>query len=251
MIPGLYSAASGMVAEEARQATLANNIANAATPGYKRQAPVSLGFYQVFSEKARSPFLWELEAAPGGGAKIVETYTDTTMGPLRQTGSPLNLALSGPGYIAVDTPRGERFTRSGDFTIDIDGHLATQDGMKVLSTDGEPIDVRGADVNIAQDGNVVVDGIPSGRISIVEFEQPERLTREGDNLYSASEEVRTRSAEASDTLVQQASLELSNVSLPYEMIQMIQGVRTYEANQRIIQTADSTLGKLIEQVGMP
>jgi flagellar basal-body rod protein FlgF len=248
MIPGLYSAASGMVAEENRQAVISNNIANAATTGYKRQAPVSLGFYQMISQKARHPFHYQVEAAPGGGVKMVETYTNRAMGALRQTGNDLNVALSGPGYFAVDTPQGERFTRSGDFTLDIDGHLATQSGYKVRSTEGAPIDARGGDVRIGADGSVIVDEVHAGFIRMIEFEQPERLLREGQNLYRATEEVMEASMVAESSRMQQSFLEMSNVNLPHEMIQMIMGMRFYEANQKMIQTADATMGKLIEQV---
>lgn len=248
MIPGLYSAASGMLAEEMRQSAVANNVANAATPGFKRQAPVSMGFYNVFSKKMRGPFYWETQAAPGGGAKMVETYPDLGAGAFRETGNPLNVALSGPGYMAIDTPRGERYTRSGDFTVDIDGNLATQDGYKVQSVEGKPIDVRGGKVNISRDGHVTVDGVEAGQIRMVEFETPQRLVREGANLYSAPDEIAQRSAAAADTTVQQSYLEMSNVSMPYEMIQMIQGARIYEANQKIIQSLDSTMGALIEHV---
>lgn len=248
MIPGLYSAATGMMAEESRQAVIANNVANAATPGYKRQAPVTLGFKMVFSKAMRSPFYWEAQTAPGGGVKMVETYPNLGTGPLSETGNPLNVALSGPGFISVQTPRGERFTRSGDFTIDADGQLATAEGYKVQSVEGTPIGVRGARVTIGTDGVVTVDGAPAGTIRLMEFEKPERLVREGNNLYLASPEVLARSARAVDTETRQSYLEMSNVNLPSEMIQMIAGSRIYEANQRVIQAFDTTIGQLIEQV---
>ncbi len=251
MIQGLYVAATGMMANESRHAAIANNIANAATPGFKSQNPVQLGFYEVFSKKLRHPFIFNRDSAPAGGVKVVETYPDLASGVVRATDNPLNLAINGPGFFAIDTPRGERYTRSGEFTIDAGGQLATLAGDKVQSISGQPIDVRGSQVSIGQDGMVSVDGTPAGQIRLVEFEEPTRLMREGSSLYSASEEVAYRSADAVDTTVRQNYLEMSNVNLPGQMVGMMTGMRAYEANQRVIQTIDATMGRLIEQVGMP
>lgn len=250
MIQGLYTAAGGMLATESRQSVIANNIANVSTPGYKSQSPVQLGFYDVFSAKMRNSFHFEQAAAPAGGVKLVETYPDMSNGVMRTTDNPFNLALDGPGFLAVDTARGERYTRSGDFEVDAQGNLSTADGYKVQSVSGQPIDVRGGRVNIAQDGRVTVDGAEAGQIRMVEFEEPKRLTREGNNLYSASQEVQQKMAAATGTILQQGSLEMSNVNLPKEMVQMMLGMRAYEANQRVIQSVDTSIGQLIEQVGL-
>jgi flagellar basal-body rod protein FlgF len=251
MIQGLYTSASGMIAVDAWQAAIANNIANATTTGYKAQSPVQLGFYEYFSNTLRRPYVYNREAAPGGGVKVVETYPDLSGGILRSTGNPLNLALHGPGFFVVDTPFGERYTRAGDFSIDADGHLSTQDGFKILSETGQPLDVRGGRVIVAQDGAVTVDAVPSGRVRVVEFESPHRLMREGDNLYRAPDEILPQSAPAVDTRIEQGHLELSNVDISRQMSQMLLGMRAYEANQRVIQAADTTISRLIEQVAMP
>ena len=250
MIQGLYTAAGGMIATENRQAVIANNIANASTPGYKTHSPVQLGFYQVFTGKLQRPFRFDTEAAPAGGVKIVETYPDMRTGILRDTDNPFNVALEGPGFLVLDTPRGERYSRAGDFVVDGQGQLSTADGFKVQSVSGQPIDVRGGRVNIGRDGQVTVDGAEAGQLRLVEFEQPTRLVREGSNLFSASDELREKSAAAANTIVEQGSLEMSNVDLPREMIQMMLGMRAYEANQRVIQGIDASIGQLIEQVGM-
>ena len=251
MLPGLYNAATGMIAVEQRQDIIANNLANASTPGYKRMQPVQLGFYEVFSQKMIHPFHFDREAAPAGGVKGVESFTNLAMGPLRVTEDPLSLALRGPGYIAIDTPQGERYTRAGQFTIDLEGQLSTTEGNKVASVDGNPIDVNGAPVVITAEGVVLVDGVSTGQIRMREFENPTRLERVGDNLFMASEEVLEQSSEPTDTFVEQGTIELSNVQLPIEMGNMMLGLRAYEANQKVIQTIDATVGRLIEQVGSP
>ncbi len=251
MIQGLYTAASGMIAVEGRQDIIANNIANTGTPGFKRQEPVQLGFYQIFNEQLRHPFHYNRQAAPAGGVKIVETFPQLASGTLRPTGNTLDLGLRGPGFMVVDTPGGERFTRSGEFTVDVDGHLATRDGYKVQSVAGAPIDVRGGAVVVAQGGGVTVDGVPAGQVRMVEFTAPERLERQGDSLYRASEAVRAQMTDASGTTIEQGQIEMSNVNVTLEMSKMMLGLRAYEANQRVIQTIDSTVGRMIDQVGMP
>ena len=251
MIQGLYTAASGMMAVEDRQDAIANNIANASTIGFKSHSPVQLGFYQLFSEELKSPSRFDTNPAPAGGVKIVETYNDLAGGVLRTSDNPLHAALQGPGYFAVDTPRGERFTRAGDFMMDAQGRLTTAEGFPVQSVSGQPIDVRGGQVNIDREGRVRVNGQETGQLRVIEFETPERLLREGVNLYAAKEEVLQKSAAAANTIVEQNNLETSNVNLPHEMIQMMLGMRAYEANQRVIQTLNDTVGRLIEQVGMP
>lgn len=248
MITGLYTAATGMIAVEQRQDIISNNLANVATPGYKRLQPVQLGFYQVFAQKALHPFYFNTEAAPAGGVKGVESFSNLAAGSLRITEDPLSLALTGPGYFTVLTPQGERYTRNGQFTIDPDGRLSTPEGYLVASATGEPIAVNGESVTVTQDGTVLVDGLAAGTMQLIEFAQPERLEREGENLYRASDAVLEQSGAAAETLVAQGAIELSNVQLPLEMTSMMLGLRAYEANQKVIQAIDASTSRLIDQV---
>lgn len=250
MIEGLYAAATGMRAVGERQAVIANNIANAMTPGFRRQRIIDKGFYQLFLDKMRRPYWVDSVRGPGGGVQTTETFSDFSTGVIKTSGNPLDVALNGPAFIAVETPAGERFTRSGNLTLDAEGRLATPDGFLVMG-DGGAIDARGADVRIGADGAVYVDGRVSGRIRLVEFEDPHMLVREGKNLFRASDAALRRSAPATETEVVPESLELSNVQLPYELIQMTLGIRLYEANQRVIAAIDETASRVIDQVGMP
>ena len=251
MIQGLYAAATGMMSVQARQEVIANNIANAATTGYRRHQSVAIGFYQHFATAMRNPTHFSIRSAPGGGVKVVETFTDSAAGALRNTGNPMNMALQGPGFFVVNTPQGERFSRAGDFSISAEGNLVTSEGFDIIGTNGQPIAVGDGVVNVSRDGNVTVDGTPSGQIRLIEFETPERLIRQGDNLYFATDEVLEQSANASDTVIMHKHLELSNVKVSGELTQMMLGLRAYEANQRVIQALDTTLSRLIDQVGMP
>lgn len=251
MLKGLYSAATGMHASEARQAVTANNIANASTVGFRGQAPVQKGFYSYFAGKLKTPPQFNRQTAPGGGVRMDETYTNTANGPIAVTGDRLHVALMGPGYFVVDTPEGDRFMRNGKFAVNAEGELMTADGNTVQGAGGGAITVNGANVVINEDGTVIVDGIPQGRIRVVEFEDPHMLTRQGETLYAASAEALRTSAEAANTQVVHKSLEMSNVSMPKEIINMTLGLRAYEANQRVVVAVDETMRRLIEQVATP
>ncbi len=251
MIQGLYAAANGMMAVEDRQAVIANNIANVTTTGFKRQLAVQKGYYQAFFGEARSTMRLDLEIAPGGGLKTIETFSNFGNGLITPTGNPLDLALMGPGFIRVETPDGVQFTRSGRLSVGESGNLVTVDGHKVLGTDDLPIDVSGGLVKIDSTGIVTVKEELRGQISIVEFEDPHALGRVGYSLYRASEAVMDAAVPAENTTIATASLEASNVQLPAEMVNMMMALRAYAANQKVIAAIDETVTRLINQVGTP
>lgn len=252
MIQGLYTAASGMYAVESKQSAIANNIANASTPGYKRAEPILSGFYTMFQQSMRQPFHFDIETAPGGGVRVGETVPDLSGGGVTEVGDPLSMALIGPGMFVVNTPAGERYTRSGAFSINQQGMLATQEGDPIQAVGGGTIDARNGKVEVSSDGTVRVDGIPAGQLRLVEFDSTRLLRREGGNLFAIpTGQNTTQPAPATKTTVQGGALESSNVNLPKEMSQMMLGLRAYEANQKVIQAIDSTMGRLIDQVGFP
>jgi len=249
MLQGLYAAATGMRAIEMRQAVAANNIANVDTPGFKRQETLVKGFYPVLLDRMQRPAWLDHRDGPGGGVAVEQTFSDLTSGFIRRTGDPLHIALAGPGYLAVETPEGERFTRCGKLGIDVTGDLVTPEGYKVQSMTGAPINVAGGRIEIDEDGRVLADGEAVGQLRLVEFEDPRRLVRQGHTLYAAPEDAPR--SEATDTRVVAESLEASNVQLPFEMLQMIVGLRAYAANQKVINAFDETMRRLIEQVAAP
>lgn len=251
MIQGLYAAASGLMAIEEQQSVIANNIANASTPGFKRQNAIQEGFYEILLNRMINPAFLDVQKGPGGGLRTAETYSDFGNGVLATTGDPFHVALQGPGFFSVDTPDGILYTRNGRFTVDGEGQLATAEGHKVLSAGGAPIDVSGGRFEVDASGTVLIDGLNAGQISITEFEQPHLLSRRGDSLYYAPEAALAASAPAQNTRVAPGSLEMSNVQLPYEMAQMMLGLRAYGANQRVINCMDETMSRLIDQVAMP
>jgi flagellar basal-body rod protein FlgF len=248
---GLYAAAHGMRSIEQQQEVIANNLANVSTPGFRRQEGVVEGFYEIFLGARGTINRYDARTAPGGGLKMVETFSNTANGPIVTTGAKLDAALEGPGFFGVETPFGERFTRGGNFSVDINGNLVTVDGHLVQDQAGGALTVGDGEPEFQDDGTVLVNGQPIGQLRIIEFEDPHMLLRQGEGLYMASDAALARSAPAQETRVHGRSLEQSNTQVAAEMIKMTLGARMYAANQRIITAIDDTLGLVINQVGTP
>ncbi len=248
VIQGLYTAANGMLAVEERQAIIANNIANAGTPGFKRQLAVQRGYQQAFFLTGKRPERFDRMVAPGGGVRTIESFSNYSDGVINTTSNPLDVALEGPGFLRVEGPNGERFTRNGRMSI-VEGQLVTVAGETVLSQDGQPIDVSGGSVEINAAGEVTVNGESRGTLGILEFDDPHALTREGYTLFRASQAVIAAAKPALNTRVIPQSMESSNVELPSEMIGMMAALRAYAANQQVIQAINETASRMINQVG--
>ena len=137
MLRGIYAAAAGMINQRERLDVISNNLANISTTAYKRSQPVSRGFYQIFAEEVvRFPSLRGSQAVPGGGSTLDATADDFSPGPLVDTGNPLDVAIDGPGFFVVRAPAGERYTRAGNFSLNPEGQLVTQNGEPVLGEQG-------------------------------------------------------------------------------------------------------------------
>lgn len=222
---GLFIAASGMLAEQVRQDQLANDLANATTPGYKsdRAAQGSFG-EMLLAERKTNRTIGEL----GMGVRITAQTTDLRPADMRGTGEPLDFAIQGEGFFAVRTPEGERFTRNGRFVQMPDGTLGDQQGNPVLGPDRRPIQVR-ADGTVPAEalGNFAVDG----------------PLKQGDSLFQG------RAAGNGTGRVLTGTLELSGVAPARTMVDMLASMRAFEAGQRAITTIDDTLRQATQQVG--
>ena len=250
MIQGLYAAASGLEAVEERQSVIANNIANGSTVGFRRQEPIQKGYYTLFEDELTDTARFDEEKAPGG-TKIDQTFTDTKGGSISTTQDPMNVALSGPGFFAITTPQGTRFTRNGKLALDTESQLTSADGSKLEDVGDNPITVRGSNVTVNGQGEITASGQRVGQLKVVEFPDPHALTRVGEGLYAAPDSAVQQMTPATKTTVVHKALEMSNVNLPQEMVNMILGMRAYGANQKVINTIDDTSDKLIQQVAMP
>jgi flagellar basal-body rod protein FlgF len=221
---GLYIAATGMVAEMVRQDQIANDLANASTPGYKSDRSSQSSFGDLLLSNTVSG----QQVGPLGlGAQIDRIVTDGTPAPLRETGEPLDFAIAGDGFFAVQTPGGLRYTRNGQFTVGPDGTLQTPLGGRVLGRGGGPIQVgRDGRVNPRELG---VFSVPDAR-------------KVGDNMFMGT------AAGQAGGQVKQGALEGSSADPARSMVDMIASFRAFEAGQKVITTIDETLGKAANTV---
>ena len=221
---GLYIAASGMLAEQIRQDQIANDLANASTPGYKGDRTAQRSFGDLLLANSTNG------AAVGRQSTAVQVdsiETDFSPRPSRETGEPLDFAITGEGFFAVQTAQGTRYTRNGQFTLDPQGRLVTAQGDPVLDTAGRAI--------TATDGTV-----DPRRLGVVALTNPRK---EGDSLVTGTP------AGAAAGTVRSGALESSGADAARSMVDMIASMRAFEAGQKVIQTIDETLGQAVTKVG--
>jgi flagellar basal-body rod protein FlgF len=244
MVSGLYAAASAMRALVSTQDTVANNLANVNTPGFK-SAQVS---YQGTYIDARLDKTMPGKSSSGGGVYLATIGKDMGNGALQTTGSALDVAIDGPGFFAVDGPEGQLlYTRNGRFGLNSQSELVTQAGRRVMNNNGRPIVVEGSNPEIRANGSVWAGGTEVDRLMISEFESPGMLASIGMSLYSAPDTAGAPMSAAEPRLATK-SLEMSNVNVIRETIKMVMGMRQYEAAQRAIRMIDDTLNLTVNKV---
>ncbi len=256
MVRGLFTAYTGMLNQQYRLDTITNNLANAATTGYKREGATSRAFDDVLGVKIKDSSVSYVIQEIGNmnlGVKIGENYTDYKQGSFKETGNTYDLALAGNGFFAVSftNKNGEemtKYTRDGSFTTDVDGVLRTKDGDYVLNDGGGQIMIPtdAADVVVDEIGNIYADGDLVDTLGITDFENYDYLEKYGENMYTpveGAEEIESVAA------VRQGYLEMSNINAVSEMVEMIAITRAFEANQKAVQTADSMIEKSVNTVG--
>jgi flagellar basal-body rod protein FlgG len=227
---GLYIAASGMVAEMVRQDQIANDLANASTPGYRGDRTTQRSFGDLLlSNQATGRTVGPL----GMGVEIDRVVTETTHGAIRSTGEALDFAIEGDGFFAVRTPQGVRYTRNGRFTEASDGTLVTALGQRVLGPGGGPVQVK-------PDGSV--DPSALGVFTL------RTARKQGDSLFTGA--APTAAAPGARQVVAQA-LEGSAADPARALVDMISSFRAFEAGQKVITTIDETLSKATNQVASP
>jgi flagellar basal-body rod protein FlgG len=222
---GLYIAATGMVAEMVRQDQIANDLANASTPGYKadRSSQSSFGEILLTNTVSGQPI-----GGLGLGAQIDQIITDTTPAPLRETGEPLDFAIQGEGWFGVQTPQGIRYTRNGQFALSPQGTLIDSNGNQVVGTGGGPVRAN-------RDGTV-----DPGQLGVFNLAA---VTKVGDSYVTGN------AAGQAAGVVRAGALEGANVEASRAMVDMIASFRSFEAGQRVIRTIDETLQKAANSVG--
>lgn len=257
VLRGLYTGASGMLVQQTVTDTLSNNLANANTPGYKKDVAAVRAFPALLLRRvgdgmAGGGFLGRASAEIGSlgtGSVVDGVFSHPTPGRLVATGNPLDLAVQGDAFFVVDTAQGPRYTRAGNFTRDPQGYLATQDGHHVMGAQGPIlIPATNASVQIDDQGNVAIDGQQIDRLRLVNFPQPHELAKQGATLLAAGGQQPTEAPPGSYR-IEQGMVEQSNVNVVQEMVELITATRAYEAGQKVIQAQDETLGRAVNDVG--
>lgn len=229
-----------MLTEMVRQDSIAGDLANASTPGYKPQVISQSSFGDALNAAGATGHALDLV---GNGAQISQTSVDMTQAPLESTGEPLDFALQGPGFMAVQTANGTLYTRDGQFGVDAKGELVTSTGDPVLNSAGKAIDVGSdsTDLKVSSTGAITANGKSLGSFDVVSLTNP---TKVGDNYFAG-----TPGAKPAATTVNQGSLESSAVNPTTVMIDMIVSLRAYEASQRVIHSIDETLQRGVDGAG--
>ena len=251
MLRALYNSATGMVKDMLRQDTVSNNLANASTNGYKRDISVEAAFDNQFiirEDDPAGPDWMRHDPRPIIGLAGFGTWVDTVntvheQGALRETSNSLDFALVGEGFFEVTTPNGIRYTRDGSFSISPEGYLTTSRGELVNGQNG-PIPIGDGTVTVAEDGAIRQNGEYIDKLVIVRFNVMENVLKEGDNLYNTDEAPEM----IESPQVRQGYIEASNVNIVREMVDMIAVMRSYEANQKVIQSLDGTLDKAVNEI---
>jgi flagellar basal-body rod protein FlgF len=296
MLRGLYTAASGMIAQQRRHDTVTNNIANLNTPGFKSMNALNRSFPDMLisaigGENTRSGPMGSLST----GVFAEENIMSMGQGDMSQTYRPQDMALvsdiaaknpvngavfSASGqyvdaktgnpildangndiyqpqaFFTVQTPAGERYTRDGSFHTAEDGTLLTSDNVPVVGTNNQQIKINNSweDIQVTSDGSLISKstGATLAKMKLTVVNNPNDLVREGNGVFryaGAAADIRPATAGEPGVDVKQGYLERSNVDSAQSMVDMMAALRSYEANQKVIQFYDRSLDKAVNEIG--
>jgi len=262
---------SGAIAQQRNVETIANNLANSNTPGFKKDkltfkeqlTVLEKGLQAADIDVPHKEFapedFYRTYGAEKSKVKIDGSYTDFRQGDLRHTGNPLDLAINGPGFFELNSPNGIRFTRKGTFSLSGEGYLVNERGFPVLSkldplAEGERADpnkrilkIIGKKVSLTNSGEVFVDGRKTANLSMVEFKDIAALKKEGNSLF-INNYPENLTTEVKKSTLHQGFLEGSNVNPLEEMSALIKASRHFESIQQAIKAYDNITGKAVNEI---
>jgi flagellar basal-body rod protein FlgF len=275
LLRGFYTAASGMMAQQRRIEMLTNNIANANTPGYKSDQAALRAFPELLLSRldkatvpTKTPRSFPLQPTIGSintGVYMQELIPNFRQGDIKETGQPTDIALIN-GTLPVDAETGKegtlffvvqnengdiRYTRNGNFTLNPQGFLTTNDGWYVLDENGQRIELPSTDFTVNADGTIVANNNRIARINIAFAANPNTLVKEGNGLFRSKNGV-LPSALGNPNItytLKQGFLERANVDLNRAMTEMLSAYRAFEANQKIVQAYDRSMDKAVNEIG--
>jgi flagellar basal-body rod protein FlgF len=268
-VKGVYTALSGAIAQTQKLDTIANNLANVTTPGFKRDEQT---FQEYLTANEKPPNVIQVPRVPasiesfydmqGGDKSYVDTagtFTDFSQGSLKQTNNPMDVGLDGEGFFEVITPTGVKYTRHGAFKLDGHGQLVTHDGFPVLrqgaAEGGEDPTTRTikfsgqAGITINDLGQIFEGENQIARLSVVKFPDKDQVSKIGSSLYEFKPNRQPATENIAVPSMKQGFLEMSNVNVVKEMTDMIQATRLFESTQKAISAYDSMNDKVINTLG--
>lgn len=254
MLRGMYSSVSSMITLQARQGVITNNLANINTTGYKAETLVGKSFDEVMlynkdDYKNGVPHVNELGTL-SFGVRIDDTITSHKQGTLISTENNTDFAIVGNGFFqVVDDNNNTFYTRDGSFKVNSQGYLVTNSGHYVTGINNQTGNTEriyvGSDlINITPDNNIVINGENRYKFNVVDFENYDNLTKHGNNLYTGD-----GGFSSNNYTIKQKYLEGSNLDYINEIALMMETVKEFEANQKVIQTIDSTLSQIANEIG--
>lgn len=255
----MYSALFGALTNEHRLNSIANNLANVNTTGYKRDMLAFKDSMALFAHDQIMEPVQNLRATPMfpepqhiARPRMAIAVTDFQQGGMRVTGAPFDIAIAGDGFFKVQTPDGSDFyTRNGHFRLTPEGTLITEQGFSVLGDGGDVLTIPAGyrNVTISEDGRIFADDALIGQIAMVNVDMPGNLQKLGHNLYKPREGAEVNEIDVDGAFMAQGFLESANVDPVYEMVNMIEAQRQFEAYSKIMQTSDAIDKEAINKIG--
>ena len=273
-LKNIWVSVSGAVAQQRNVETIANNVANANTPGFKKDKLVFKEYLTALdkgiddidlpNKEWKPDDFYKTYGAQNAHVKVDASYTNFSQGQLTPTSNPLDVALNGKGFFEVLTPNGIRYTRRGTFTINQQGELVTDQGYAVLnkedwsklsskknnnnfpSPEQRKIKLSNTPVTINMRGEIYQQGKKVGDISVVEFNDLHTLKKEGNSLFINTQKDNIKTT--NQTVVSQGFIEESNVNAVLEMSSLIKANRHFESIQKAMKAYDSMTGKSVNDI---
>ncbi len=259
MQESMFSGLFGALTNEHRMANIANNLANVNTTGYKRDVLSFKDTFRMFAhdvvmEPVNNIRQEKLFPDPQHMARprIAVSKTDFTQGGLKHTGNPLDIAIAGEGFFTFRMNDEEYLSRDGHFIVDSEGMLVTPQGFAVIGAGGAELTIPPGtkNVHLASDGTLYADDAMVGQIQVTSVEDLEQLEKFGRNLYRIRPGSEAEPTERpAGTTLEQGYLETANVEVVYEMVNMIEAQRQFEAYQKTMQTSDALDREAISKIG--
>ena len=245
MVKGIFTSAAGMVPRLTQMDTIADNMANVSTTGFKQRSV----FLRTFIDATMA-----LDRAMGQERTTApeEVWTDFSQGTFQQTGGEFDFAINGPGFFKVRDAQGvEFYTRDGRFLRDVNGFLITNSGMNLLDRLGNPVRVMGEDISVNAYGDIMVDGEVTTTVGLVDVAAADypQLQSVGMGLFDKPAAVAEQQAPQSSVILQ-GFVEEANVNPVIGMVDMIEVFRAFELGQKAIQMQDQSLQRVVTEVGV-